>query len=227
MSAAHLRTLVIAAAVLAAVGVNAWRLQARAEEQPEPRALAPFPANVVVEADPLPQYADSPWTRVSQQFASMNAMWKGAFAAAGAEYETPELGRQVGGGCAPNGSWAGVYCVGSRRIVIDLDAHAQRHAVVGGGNSDLVLGYIVAHEVGHHVQELRGAGDEILKRELHADCLAGAWGKAAGMPLPPTWMYGEDAEHGTATQRIQWLNVGYRAARPADCDAIWTGSTSP
>ena len=68
---------------------------------------------------------------------------------------------------------------------------------------------------------------DALRHELHADCLAGVWGKAAGLPLPPTWIYGEDAEHGTATQRIQWLNAGYRGGRAADCDAIWSGSTSP
>ncbi len=222
MTAAHVRTLVIVAAVLVAGGVNAWRLQARAEEAPQ-RVYAPFPAAVVAKAQPLPQFAASPWARVNQQFASLDAMWTDVFAASRAKYEAPQLVQQIAEGCSPNGAWAGVYCGGSQKIVIDLNAHVQRFTAVGGGNSDLVLGYIVAHEVGHHVQELRGAGDEILKRELHADCLAGVWGKAAGLPLPPTWMYGEDADHGTATQRIQSLNVGYRAARPADCDAIWSG----
>lgn len=223
----HLRAvLAVAGLIVVLAAVNVSRLRA-AEDQAEPRAYAPFPARVVAQAERLPQFADGPWTRVNQQFASLDAMWTKAFAAAGARYEAPRLVRDVANGCAPNGSWAGLYCVESRRIVIDLEAHAQRHAAVGGGSSDLVLGYVVAHEVGHHVQELRGAGDEILKRELHADCLAGVWGKAAGLPLPPTWMYGQDADHGTATQRIQALNAGYRAARPADCDAIWTGSTSP
>ena len=114
-----------------------------------------------------------------------------------------------------------------KTIIIDVDAHVKRHAVVGGGLADVVLGYVVAHEVGHHVQTLRHAGADILRRELHADCLAGVWGKAAGIPLPPMWAYGEDAEHGTAAQRVHWLNVGYRAARPSDCDAIWSTSTTP
>ena len=152
-------------------------------------------------------------------------MWAAAFERVGASYEQPILTDDTGCG-GPTAGWAGLYCDG--KIVIDVSGHTQRHAAVGAGVEDLVLGYVVAHEVGHHVQSLRGAPPtEILTRELHADCLAGVWGKASGAPLPPTWLYGEDAEHGTAAQRIHWLNEGYRSARPSDCDKIWSTSTSP
>ncbi|HEX8084662.1 MAG TPA: neutral zinc metallopeptidase [Solirubrobacteraceae bacterium] len=133
---------------------------------------------------------------------------------------------------APSEGWAGLYCPAGRTLVIDLDAHARRHGVIGQGFSELLLGYIVAHEMGHHVQTLRGAPDtgtleNARQHELHAECLAGVWGRAAGVPLPPPWAYAEDAVHGTVQEQIQWLNAGYRAGRPADCDAIWSGSTSP
>ena len=194
--------------------------------QEEPR-FAPFPAGVVAKAPSLPPYAAGAQERIEQQLASANAMWTAAFVRADARYEGPTLAAASRDCGSPGQAWAGVYCPRTKTMMIDVNGHVARHQIVGSGLEDLVLGYVVAHEVGHHVQALRGAPGETLRRELHADCLAGVWGKAAGLPLPPTWMYGEDAEHGTATQRIQWLNVGYRAARPADCDAIWTGSASP
>jgi predicted metalloprotease len=83
--------------------------------------------------------------------------------------------------------------------------------------------------VGHHVQTLRGAPlgsspDVTLRRELQAECFAGVWAAASGVPLPPVWAYGEDAAHGTREQQIRWLNRGYSHARPADCDGIWAGA---
>jgi predicted metalloprotease len=196
----------------------------RGVEEPEP--FTPFSAEVVGSAPALPQYAANAHVRIDQQFASVNALWTKAFAAAGDRYEQPQL-VDAASDCGTRPGWAGVYCGATKTIVIDVDGHVQRHAAVGTALEDVVLGYIVAHEVGHHVQALRGAPEEVLRRELHADCLAGVWGKASGAPLPPVWTYGEDAEHGTAAQRIHWLNEGYRSAQPADCDAIWSTSTSP
>ena len=217
-ASARQAVLVIVAALLVVVLLTQ---RGPAAGAPAETKLDPFPAKVTAEADRLPQYADGPVTRVRQQAASLDAMWTDAFAAAGDQYERPRLVQQAECGQASSG-WAGIYCGEERSITIDLDAHASRHRTAGAGVSDLVLGYVMAHEVGHHVQSLRGAPDgETLNRELHADCLAGVWGKASGLPLPPTWAYGEDAEHGTAEQRIHWLNEGYRSARPADCDAIW------
>jgi predicted metalloprotease len=110
-------------------------------------------------------------------------------------------------------------------MAIDHQSHLNRYNAVGSGAADLVLGYIVAHEVGHHVQTVRGAprgGLAVtIQRELHAECLAGVWGKAAGLPVPPAWFYQQDPTHGTALQQSQWLNEGYRNGRPADCNAVW------
>jgi uncharacterized protein len=193
----------------------------------QPRPFRPFPPRVTAEAQALPQYAPNTDVRVRQQLASVNAMWKPAFAAAGMTYTEPTLGGATGA-CGPRGGgWAGIYCPADGRIAIDVHGHVRRHQAVGQALADTVLGYVVAHEVGHHVQTLQGAPESRLRRELHADCLAGVWGKAAGVPLPPMWAYGEDAEHGTAAQRVKWLNDGYRSARPSDCDAIWSTSASP
>ncbi|HEX8207173.1 MAG TPA: neutral zinc metallopeptidase [Solirubrobacteraceae bacterium] len=212
--------------VMFVVGVGGFRL-APARQQDAPVEFKPFAETIVGKAPALPTFAADANVRIRQQMDSANAMWTTAFAAAGATYREPVL-TAAGEGCgAPSGGWAGIYCDAGDRIVIDVQGHVQRHASAGQALEDVVLGYVVAHEVGHHVQSLRGAPDDVLRRELHADCLAGVWGKAAGIPLPPMWAYGEDAEHGTATQRVRWLNEGYRAARPAACDTIWSRSTSP
>ena len=194
----------------------------------QPTRMEPFPERVVARAAPLPQFADGGWTRVQQRVASLDGMWEQVFADSGGRDERPRLVERGGEeGCgAPTSGWAGLYCPATRTLVVDLDSHAQRHQAAGQGVSDLVLGYIVAHEVGHHVQTLRGAPDrsssgDARKRELHAECLAGVWGRAAGLALPPTWVYTPDAVHGTVEEQIRWLNEGHRHGRPADCDAVW------
>lgn len=221
MSLRHALPLV-ALALTFAVGL--LPLGAPEAEQPEP--FVPLAERVTARAPALPQYAASPQARIEQQLASANAMWKTAFDEAGDSYEAPALVTSSPD-CGVDGGWAGIYCSDGHRIAIDIDGHVRRHGAAGQALADTVLGYVVAHEVAHHVQTLRGAPDLTPHRELHADCLAGVWGKAAGIPLPPMWAYGEDAEHGTAAQRVHWLNEGYRSARPADCDAIWSTSTTP
>ncbi len=228
MSAPLRYFLVGAAVVFGVLVLNATRAPSAPAPSAAPTQLEPFPAAAVASAPALPQYAGSSWTRVQQQVASVDAMWEPLFAAAGDRYEKPNLVQAGQDGCdAPPaaGLWAGLYCHRTRNIVIDLDSHGQRFARTGGYVADVVLGYIVAHEVGHHVQMLRGAPmtSDGPRHELHADCLAGVWGKAAGLPLPPTWKYASDAAHGTSGQRMRWLSRGHMHGRPADCDAIFAG----
>jgi predicted metalloprotease len=86
------------------------------------------------------------------------------------------------------------YCPADRRIYIDLDFFSDlkhRHGAPG----DFAQAYVIAHEVGHHVQQLLGTSDRIhgarqglepedanalsVKLELQADCFAGVWGNHA------------------------------------------------
>jgi len=83
------------------------------------------------------------------------------------------------------------YCPADQKLYIDLDFYEdlkQRHGAPG----DFAQAYVIAHEVGHHVQKLLGISDEVQARrrrlgeaeanqlsvrlELQADCLAGLWG---------------------------------------------------
>jgi predicted metalloprotease len=86
------------------------------------------------------------------------------------------------------------YCPRDRRVYIDLDfmADLQRRL---RANGDFAAAYIIAHEVGHHVQNLigvldrveqarRGQGEAVanalqVRVELQADCLAGVWARRA------------------------------------------------
>ena len=184
----------------------------------EVRAQAVHPPNV---------YADRPEVRVLQLIDSMNAMWAKVFADAGATYTKPRIATRTGAadecGAGVEG-WAGIYCRDAQSIVIDLEDHLVGRAAVGDAGADLLLGYVLAHEVGHHVQALRGFGgrrDDVLRAELQAQCLAGVWARAAGREVRPIWSYGVDADHGTLDQQRLWLERGHAAARPADCNGVW------
>lgn len=83
------------------------------------------------------------------------------------------------------------YCPLDRKVYIDLSFYQDMERKLGGGG-DFALGYVLAHEVGHHVQNLMGIGKEVreateqagkskanrlsVMQELQADCFAGVWG---------------------------------------------------
>jgi uncharacterized protein len=75
------------------------------------------------------------------------------------------------------------YCPLDHRVYVDLAFYDELRARFGAPG-DFAQAYVIAHEVGHHVQNLfdklgrRGNRDQI-EIELQADCLAGAWGKGA------------------------------------------------
>ena len=191
----------------------------------------PFDADVTVVVAATPNiYADNPEVRVQQLIASMNDMWRRAFAVGGEDYADPRIEPRRGRAASSCGrdvsGWAGLYCHGENRVVIDLASHLVRRAAVGDDRSDDLLGYVLAHEVAHHVQAQRGltkftSQEDTVRAELHAECLAGVWGKAAGKPVPAHDVYVTDADHGTAEQQIRWLETGYAAGRPAACDPVW------
>jgi len=78
------------------------------------------------------------------------------------------------------------YCPGDNKVYIDLgfyDELKQRF----GASGDFAQAYVIAHELGHHIQRLRGiegrvrqGNDASVRVELQADCYAGVWGHEAG-----------------------------------------------
>jgi hypothetical protein len=124
--------------------------------------------------------------------------WNAQFGALARRYEEPRLvlfRDAVRSACGLAGSAVGpFYCPGDRKVYLDLsffDDLARRHGAPG----DFAQAYVIAHEVGHHVQTLLGISAQVqelgrgrseaernrlsVRQELQADCFAGLWGHAA------------------------------------------------
>ena len=131
-------------------------------------------------------------------------VWTAYFAEAGQHYDPPTLvlfTDQVASACGATSAAAGpFYCPGDHRVYIDLGFFNQL-ATEFGAPGDFARAYVLAHEVGHHVQGLLGitrksaqlsvrAGAAGAKRvsvavELQADCLAGVWAMHAQRVIEP------------------------------------------
>lgn len=135
--------------------------------------------------------------------------WRALFQQSGEQYRDPTLVLFRGGvnsACGFAGSAVGpFYCPGDQQVYLDLqffDEMASRFSVAG----DFAQAYVIAHEVGHHVQTLLGVSQQmqaarqrgarmegdnglLVRQELQADCFAGVW-----------------AYH--AQQRHDWLEEG-------------------
>ena len=124
--------------------------------------------------------------------------WHAVFRQMGREYEEPKLvlfSNQTRSGCGFASTASGpFYCPEDRRVYIDLAFYRilrERFGVAG----DFAQAYVIAHEVGHHVQNLLGLSDRVqaargrvsqaeynnlsVRLELQADFLAGVWARYA------------------------------------------------
>ena len=125
-------------------------------------------------------------------------VWQAKFAEAGMRYEAPDLtlfSGQVQSACGFASSASGpFYCPPDRSVFIDLTFFAELSRRFGAPG-DFAQAYVIAHEVGHHIQNqlgVLGRFNEARRRmserdanamsvrvELQADCLAGVWGHEA------------------------------------------------
>lgn len=146
-----------------------------------------------------PDTASDPNARfVSRILASTEDVWTAEFRRANRQYETPHLvlfsgATQSGCGTAQTGMGP-FYCPNDRRVYIDLAFFREMERRLGAPG-DFARAYVVAHEVGHHVQNLLGilpraqeqqqraggaqANAISVRVELMADCLAGFWAHRA------------------------------------------------
>jgi predicted metalloprotease len=126
------------------------------------------------------------------------AVWGAYFQGMGKVYTRPKLvlfSGQVGSACGLASSAAGpFYCPGDHKVYIDLSFY-QQLATQFGAPGDFARAYVIAHEVGHHVQNLLGITDSAeqaerragrvaanqvsVRVELQADCYAGVWAQQA------------------------------------------------
>ena len=135
---------------------------------------------------------------VSVVLADTEDTWHAIFQQAGLSYEEPGLvlfSGSVRSACGMASAAMGpFYCPADRKVYIDLAFFGdlkRRHGAPG----DFAQAYVIAHEVGHHVQKLLGTSDQVrsaqqglgkadantlsVKLELQADCFAGVWGNHA------------------------------------------------
>jgi hypothetical protein len=126
------------------------------------------------------------------------AVWGTYFQNMGKVYTRPKLvlfSGQVGSACGLASAAAGpFYCPGDQKVYIDLSFYRQL-ATEFGAPGDFARAYVIAHEVGHHVQNLLGITDSAeqaerragrvganhvsVRIELQADCFAGVWAQQA------------------------------------------------
>ena len=154
------------------------------------------------------------------------------------------------GGCGNASSDVGpFYCPGDQKLYIDPSFYAvmERRLRAPG---DFAQAYVIAHEVGHHIQNLIGstrlkvqgetANQNSVRVELQADCLAGVWGHTARASLQITnedlsealtaaHAIGDDTlghsdarkfTHGSSEQRMRWFRRGFDSGDARQCDTF-------
>jgi predicted metalloprotease len=168
-------------------------------------------------------------------------------------YQNPTLAvflRGVRTGCGNASSAVGpFYCPRDRKLYIDPGFYEtmERRLKAPG---DFAQAYVIAHEVGHHVQNLIGATNVKLRGEtenqtsvrveLQADCFAGVWGHTARASLAITeedlgeavkaahaigddtlgHSNADDYTHGTSEQRKRWFRRGFDGGDAKKCDTF-------
>ena len=131
---------------------------------------------------------------VSTVLASIEDVWRAQFRQLGKTYQDPKLvlfSGQIDSACGFASAASGpFYCPEDSKVYIDLLFFEDMQRQLGAPG-DFALAYVIAHEVGHHVQNLLGINDQVMARrgrmsekdfnrvmvrmELQADFLAGVW----------------------------------------------------
>jgi uncharacterized protein len=184
----------------------------------------------------------------------------------GIPYTKPKLvlysGRTASGCGGAQSAMGPFYCPRDQKVYLDTAFFQDMKRRLGGGG-DFAYTYVIAHEIGHHVQNLLGILPKVqaaqqraisqgdvnylsVRVELMADCLAGVW--AANAERKYQFLEAGDLEtavataqaigddrlqkaargyavpdsftHGTAAQRVQWLNAGLKSGEVDTCNTF-------
>jgi hypothetical protein len=181
----------------------------------------------------------------------LQVTWTELFADENLTYETTQLvlfTDAVSTGCGQASAAVGpFYCPADRLAYIDLaffDELRRRFGAPG----DFAQAYVIAHEVGHHVQNLLGvtgggreSNERSVRVELQADCYAGVWANgvfeegdleegdieegidaasAVGDDRIQPGSSPESWTHGSSEQRVRWFRVGFDGGDPDDCNTF-------
>ncbi len=191
---------------------------------------------------------------VSEVTGSADALWQREFAASDLEYRAPTtvLFRDATqSACGGASSAVGPhYCPSDETIYLDetfFDELTQRFGARGG---DVAQAYVLAHEMGHHVQNQLGlanarTNEESIAVELQADCFAGVWAHSVedqgvitrdevDQAIDAAEAVGDDRiqeattgrvnpeswTHGSSAQRKQWFLTGFETGDPTKCNTV-------
>jgi predicted metalloprotease len=177
---------------------------------------------------------------VAVVLADTEDVWDGAFRKGGRTYQPPTLvlfSEAVESACGMAGSAVGpFYCPSDHKIYLDLNFFEDLRTRFGA-SGDFAQAYVIAHEVGHHVQTLLGISQKVnevqsrvnpsernklsVRMELQADCLAGVWANQADRSRQI--LEAGDIEEGlnaasaVGDDRIQRKTQGYVVPDPWEC----------
>ncbi|MBB3227232.1 hypothetical protein FHW69_001833 [Luteibacter sp. Sphag1AF] len=193
--------------ILAILGLVFFKDPTALLGQGDPGAAAP-PGQTQQAAQPLNEN-DPQVDFVRAILGETEDTWTAIFQARGQTYERPQLvlfRNSVRTACGSASSAVGpFYCPGDHRVYLDLTFFQQMQSQFHE-SGDFARAYVIAHEVGHHVQNLIGVFDKVdqarrqgaalqgatglsVRQELQADCFAGVWANKS-------------------QQRQQWLQEG-------------------
>ncbi|HRH31186.1 MAG TPA: neutral zinc metallopeptidase [Candidatus Paceibacterota bacterium] len=160
--------------------------------------------------------ADSYEIFASTVLGSANDMWTNLFNQANATYTPPKLVLfRAGTSSACGGASSDVgphYCPKDQTIYIDETFFAELTSRFGATGGDVAEAYVIAHEVGHHIQNITGIlenetdNESSIQTELQADCFAGLWANSVqhlGVFEPGEIAEAIDAAAAVGDDRIQ------------------------
>ena len=158
--------------------------------------------------------------------------WRSLFSQKGRSYDEPRLVLFTGAvqsACGTASSAVGpFYCPGDHKVYLDLSFFQELSQRLGAPG-DFAQAYVIAHEIGHHVQNLLGVAQQVahrqrqtstaeanvlsVKMELQADCLAGVWGHHARRERrliePGDFEEGLRAAAAIGDDRLQHMSQGH------------------
>jgi len=195
----------------------------------DPTPVLQGAGNAQVETTSEP-YVETPEEKIRSDFvatilAETEDLWSQQFAAMGGAYQKPKLvlfREAVETGCGVADSGVGpFYCPPDEGVFLDMTFFDEMASKLQAGG-DFAYAYVVAHEVGHHVQNRLGISDRVtamrqrvsevegnqlsVRIELQADCFAGMFGnytKAQGLIEPGDFEEGLSAASAIGDDRLQ------------------------
>ncbi|MBK9003436.1 MAG: neutral zinc metallopeptidase [Sphingomonadales bacterium] len=174
-------------------------------------------------------------------FTSAETTWAQLFSAGGQRYQPAKLRFYQGGGqsgCGAAQSAMGpFYCPADGGVYLDTSFFQQIDQMTGGRDNDFAYAYVVAHEIGHHIQNITGVADKVrtmqnrvsqedgnalqIRMELQADCYAGIWANKNAVRMDAG-----DVEEGMRAAHAIGDDKLMRDAGRAPVESMFTHGTS-